>query len=112
MNKKLTYVKTYMQCSAVYLNDSLLYYGEIGWEWPVTKALGYTREGIDINVWPVPPEFETDAYGKFSPPTTLCDFKQRYARWRTRLHQERIESLRKELAELESISVPLQPKQS
>lgn len=99
--KTLTFHHRYLW-DAVYLDDTLVYWGEsVVRSTLLLNALGYhVIHGIEIPTHNLPPEFSGWTADKH-PPKSLSVLQKQIAAWKERERREKIEQLRRELERLE-----------
>lgn len=103
--KTLTFHHRYLW-DAVYLDGTLVYWGESCRDWSLLQALGYQCErGVEIPTHNMPHEFSSKWTMDDPPPQTLSVLQKQIAAWQERERLEQIERLRGELERLQSRSV-------
>ncbi len=99
--KDLLFVKWHTK-HAVYCDGKLIYHGEQIWDvTPFLEVLGYcVLDSMEIPTHDIPDEFDLQESGHWQPPEALEVLQDQIKRWKDRLLQEKIASLKEELARL------------
>jgi NTP pyrophosphatase (non-canonical NTP hydrolase) len=98
----LVFVRWYSR-TAVYWGGALTFYGDLSGSgnWNLLNAIGYKCSQLkEIPTHNIPPEFDRDENKRWKPPATLGELRKQFDAYNKRAREEKIASLKEELAQL------------